>query len=40
VIPGGGVGAGPTEYTTGLAPETPTNMDEDVPDPAPSSDDD
>jgi NCS2 family nucleobase:cation symporter-2 len=40
VIPGGGVGSGPTEYTTGLEPETPTNVDEDVPDPAPSTDDD
>ncbi|SDF34705.1 uracil-xanthine permease family protein [Halorientalis regularis] len=40
VIPGGGVGSGPTEHTTGLAPETPTNMEEDIPDPAPSPDDD
>ncbi|GAA0303113.1 uracil-xanthine permease family protein [Halarchaeum salinum] len=43
VIPGGGVGTGPTEYTDGLAPETPTNMQEDIPDsgssPTPVDDD-
>ncbi|MBP2252468.1 NCS2 family nucleobase:cation symporter-2 [Halarchaeum solikamskense] len=43
VIPGGGVGTGPTEYTDGLAPETPTNMQDDIPDsgtsPTPIDDD-
>jgi NCS2 family nucleobase:cation symporter-2 len=40
VIPGGGVGAGPTEHTTGLAPETPANAGEDLPDPSSATDDD
>jgi NCS2 family nucleobase:cation symporter-2 len=31
IFPGGGVGVGPTDYTDGLAPETPTDMDEDIP---------
>ena len=38
VIPGGGVGTGPTEYTDGLTPDAPTEAD-DVPD-APASADD
>jgi len=38
VIPGGGVGTGPTEYTDGLTPDAPTEVD-DVPD-APASADD
>jgi NCS2 family nucleobase:cation symporter-2 len=38
VIPGGGVGTGPTEYTDGLTPDAPTEAD-DVPD-APTSADD
>jgi NCS2 family nucleobase:cation symporter-2 len=38
VIPGGGVGTGPTEYTDGLTPDAPTEADE-VPD-APASADD
>lgn len=32
VLPGGGVGTGPTEYTAGLAPETPSDLDKDFPD--------
>jgi len=40
VLPGGGVGTGPTENTTGLAPETPTDMDEDAPGAASPSVDD
>lgn len=38
VIPGGGVGTGPTEYTDGLTPESPT--EEDIPEPAAASTDD
>jgi xanthine permease len=34
VLPGGGVGTGPTEFTDGLAPETPTDMEESIPDAA------
>jgi NCS2 family nucleobase:cation symporter-2 len=37
-IPGGGVGTGPTEYTDGLAPETPTNLEEDLPESASADD--
>jgi len=39
VLPGGSVGTGPTEYTDGLAPETPTDLDKDRPDPASATDD-
>jgi len=38
VIPGGGVGTGPTEYTDGLTPDAPTEAD-DAPDAAASADD-
>jgi NCS2 family nucleobase:cation symporter-2 len=34
VLPGGGVGSGPTDYSAGLAPETATDLDEDLPDPS------
>jgi NCS2 family nucleobase:cation symporter-2 len=37
VLPGGGVGAGPTDYSAGLAPETATDLTEDIPDPSASS---
>ncbi|WP_135822115.1 uracil-xanthine permease family protein [Halostella litorea] len=39
VLPGGGVGTGPTEYTDGLAPDTPMDVEGDVPDPAGGDDD-
>ncbi|WP_459191069.1 uracil-xanthine permease family protein [Halosimplex sp. J119] len=40
VLPGGGVGTGPTDYTDGLAPETPSDVDEDLSDaPSPTQDD-
>ena len=37
VLPGGGVGSGPTDYSAGLAPETATDLTEDIPDPSASS---
>lgn len=42
VLPGGGVGLGPTEYTDGLAPEMPMQIDEEAADSptSPASDDD
>jgi len=40
VLPGGGVGFGPTEYTDGLAPEMPMQIDEEASSPEPSSLDD
>jgi len=39
VIPGGGVGTGPTEYTAGLVPETTTDVDTDHAESALSTDD-
>jgi NCS2 family nucleobase:cation symporter-2 len=37
-IPGGGVGTGPTEYIDSLAPETPTNLEENLPESASAND--
>jgi NCS2 family nucleobase:cation symporter-2 len=39
VIPGGGVGTGPTEYTAGLVPESTTDIDTDHPESPLSTDD-
>jgi NCS2 family nucleobase:cation symporter-2 len=40
VLPGGGVGTGPTDHTAGLAPGTATDPDENLPDgPSPAQDD-
>jgi NCS2 family nucleobase:cation symporter-2 len=38
VLPGGGVGTGPTEYTDGLAPETPADIEDGLADPAGTDD--
>ncbi|WP_369335249.1 uracil-xanthine permease family protein [Natrialba sp. PRR66] len=40
VLPGGGVGLGPTEHTDGLTPETPIGIEDDVPDAASTPQDD
>ena len=39
LIPGGGVGTGPTEYSDGLAPETPTDMEDTIPEEAATTED-
>jgi NCS2 family nucleobase:cation symporter-2 len=38
VLPGGGVGLGPTEYTDGLTPEMPMQIDEEMADAASNDD--
>ena len=39
LVPGGGVGTGPTEYSDGLASETPTDMEETIPEEAATTED-